>query len=150
MPASTFSPHGEYCIYWCGDVLCSELVGTFNEEGTDCYIRDMKQAVANRTTRWGRLADMRRWDGGTPGAQAMFKGFAEWIKTTQCKVSVQLLPDSFRLAIAAHTAQTLNTRHLYQVKDIAQAIQALTRYQLDTQDLLSRMTLDRSAGRIQR
>lgn len=109
----------------------------FNEESIERYIQDMKQEVAERSTRWGRLADMRRWDGGTPGAQALFKGFADWIKTTQCKVSVQLLPDSFRLAIAANTAQTLNTRHLYQVTDPGHAVQVLSDYQLDTQGLLA-------------
>lgn len=136
MPAPLFSPHGQYRIFWCGDILCTELVGTFNEESIERYIQDMKREVAERTTHWGRLADMRRWDGGTPGAQALFKGFAEWIKTTHCKVSVQLLPDSFRLAIAANSARTLNTRHLYQVTDAGHAVQVLSDYQLDTQDLL--------------
>jgi hypothetical protein len=142
MPAPLFSPHGQYRIFWCGDVLCAELVGTFNEESIERYIQDMKREVAERTSRWGRLADMRRWDGGTPGAQALFKGFAEWIKTTQCKVSVQLLPDSFRLAIAASTAQTLNTRHLYQVTDPGHAVQVLSDYQLDTQGLLALLAPD--------
>jgi hypothetical protein len=135
MAEQQFAPHGQYRVFWCDDVLYSELIGTFNEEAIIRYLDEMKALVANRSTRWGRMADMRRWDGGTPAAAALFKGFAEWIKTTQCKVSVQLLPDSFRLAIAANTAQTLNTHHLYQVTDPQQALRVLADYGIEAQGL---------------
>ena len=121
-------------------MLYSELIGTFNEEAILRYLNEMKALVGDRTTRWGRMADMRQWDGGTPGAAALFKGFAEWIKTTQCKVSVQLLPDSFRLAIAANTAQKLNASHLYQVTTTQEALQVFANSDLQTQGL--RLLLD--------
>lgn len=135
MAESPFAPHGQYRVFWCGDVLYSELVGTFNEEAIVRYLDEMKPMASDRKTRWGRMADMRRWDGGTPGAAALFKGFADWIKTTQCKVSVQLLPDSFRLAIAAQTAQKLNTNHLYQVTNPQEALQVFADYQIATSAL---------------
>lgn len=135
MTERPFAPHGQYRVFWCDDVLYSELVGTFNEEAILHYLDEMKTLASGRSTRWGRMADMRQWDGGTPGAAALFKGFAEWIKTTQCKVSVQLLPDSFRLAIAANTAQTLNTNHLYQVTTAQEALQVFANYGIATPHL---------------
>lgn len=128
MAKARFAPHGQYRVFWCNDVLYSQLVGTFNEESIVRYLDEMKALAAGRSARWGRLADMRHWDGGTPGAAALFKGFADWIKTTQCKVSVQLLPDSFRLAIAANTAHTLNTQHLYQVTAPHEAMKTFADY----------------------
>lgn len=125
-----FSPHGEYRLLWCDSVLYSQLIGTFNEQSIQRYIDEVKSLVSGRNERWGRLADMRRWDGGTPAAAALFKEFAEWITTTQCKVSVQLLPDSFRLAIAASAAQKLNANHLYQVTDPALALQVFADYEV--------------------
>lgn len=135
MAEGPFAPHGQYSVFWCGDVLYSELIGTFNEEAIVRYLDTMKTLADGRSTRWGRMADMRQWDGGTPGAAALFKDFADWIKTTQCKVSVQLLPDSFRLAIAAQAAQKLNTNHLYQVTNPEQALGVFSEYGLDTPEL---------------
>lgn len=135
MADEQFAPHGQFRVLWCDAVLYSELIGTFNEQAIRRYIDEVKALVEGRTERWGRLADMRQWDGGTPAAAALFKEFADWIRTTQCKVSVQLLPDSFRLAIAAGTAQKLNASHLYQVTNATQALQVFTDYGVHTDGL---------------
>ena len=130
MVDSRFAPHGQFRVSWCGDVLCSELVGAFNVQAMRAYVAELKALGAARGTRWGRLADMRRWEGMTPEAAKLFEEFAQWIKTTECKVSVQLLPESFQKTIAAHAAQRLQTNHLYQCTDPALALQTLQDYGL--------------------
>lgn len=143
MAKSRFAPHGQYRVFWCDDVLYSQLTGAFNEESIVRYVAEMKSLADARSTQWGRMADMRYWDGGTPGAAALFKDFASWIKTTQCKLSVQLLPDSFRLAIAANTAQKLNTRHLYQVTNPQAALKLFSDYSIACPSLLELFSADR-------
>lgn len=139
MAESRFAPHGQFRVSWCGDVLCSELVGAFNVQAMRAYVAELKAQGAARSTRWGRLADMRQWEGMTPEAGKLFEEFAQWIKTTECKVSVQLLSESFQKTIAAHVAQRLQTNHLYQCTDSNQALRILQDYALDVSDLAQRL-----------
>lgn len=122
-------------MFWCEDVLFSELVGTFNVQAMGAYVAQLKALGTERSTRWGRLADMRRWEGMTPDAAKLFEEFAQWIKTTECKVSVQLLPTSFQKVIASRIAQQLQTDHLYQCTEPAAALQKLSDYKLQAPSL---------------
>lgn len=141
-----FAPHGQFDIVWCDDVLYSRLTGTFNVQAMRQYIAEIKARGDSRTTRWGRLADMRGWEGMTPEAAALFKEFAEWIKTTRCKVSVQLLPQAFQRNMVALAVQRLNVTHLYQVTTLNEAIAVYSDYRLDSSslpDLLQFIDLER-------
>ncbi|MDT8990641.1 hypothetical protein RQP54_07150 [Curvibacter sp. APW13] len=144
MTDKRFAPHGQFDVLWCGDILCSRLVGTFNVQAMQAYVTELKALGAQRPTRWGRLADMRAWDGMTPEAGELFKEFAEWIKTTGCKVSVQLLPTTFQKHIAALVAQRLNTNHLYQVTTADEVMAVYADYGLEAtglQELLQQLEL---------
>jgi hypothetical protein len=132
MVDNQFAQHGTYRVFWCGDVLYSELVGTFNVEAMHAYLAEVKTLGSAREARWGRLADMRRWDGMTPEAGKLFEEFAQWVRSTQCKVSVQLLVESFQKSMATNFAKRLQTKHLYRCTEAAEAIKILTNYQLQT------------------
>lgn len=135
MADARFAPHGQFSIGWCGDILCSRLVGTFNVQAMRRYVAELKHQGGERSTRWGRLADMRFWEGMTPEAGGLFREFSEWIKTTQCKVSVQLLPPTFQKHMAELAAQRLNANHLYQVTRIEEAVAVFNTYSLDASTL---------------
>lgn len=132
MTDNQFAPHGTFRVFWCDDVLYSELVGTFNIEAMRAYVVEVKVLGGAREARWGRLADMRRWDGMTPEAGQLFEEFADWVKTTQCKVSVQLLVESFQKSMATTFAKRLQTKHLFRCTELAEAIKILADYQLRT------------------
>lgn len=141
MTHARFAPHGQFDMGWCGDVLYSELHGMFNVQAMQQYITQLQALGAARNTRWGRLAQMQQWEGMTPDAAALFESFTAWIRGTQCKVSVQLLPTSFQKTIAAHAAQRLRADRLHQVTTATDALQVFAHYQLDCSGLAARLAL---------
>lgn len=66
----TFSAHGEYRFWRCGDVLAVEAVGVFNQEGATDLFDDFREfwLAQDSPSRWAYLIDVRRWEGSTPEA----------------------------------------------------------------------------------
>ena len=135
MNGALFKPHGDFAFAWHGDVLYSRLVGTFNREAIANYLREMRETVATRPgITWGRIADMRAWDGATPDATDMAEELATWIKQSQCIVSVQVFSERFFQAVAAQAAKRVSPRNLKQVFTMAAAVEIMREYELSLGD----------------
>ncbi|WP_417066821.1 hypothetical protein [Niveibacterium terrae] len=76
----TFSAHGEYRFWRCGEVLAVEAAGTFNQEGASALFRDFRGfwLAQGSPSRWAYLIDVRRWEGSTPDAFELGKEMQFW------------------------------------------------------------------------
>lgn len=120
-------PHGEFSLVWRGEVLVAQWHGTFNREAMVAYIEQITAMVeAERPERWGRLVDLRDWDGITPDALAEFYRLSQWIKKTHCVAQVQVFSNRFFQRIAAKVADALAPDNLRMVFSMEEAIAFLT------------------------
>lgn len=121
-----YRPHGEFTLKWYGEVLYASWHGNFNREAMVAYVREMTTLVeAEPTRRWGRLVDLREWEGITPDAIAEFYRLSQWIKKTQCVTQVQVFSCSFLQRIAAKVADAVTPANLRMVLSMEEAVRIL-------------------------
>lgn len=123
MRSARFTPHGQFHVQWFGEVLYSRWVGTFNAEAMDAYVTALKVAVQDdEPERWGRIVDLRQWEGMTPEAARGFEELAQWLSTTRCLASCQVFSSQFFQQIANKVASALSSSpNLAQVMSMAEA-----------------------------
>ncbi|MBK6907870.1 MAG: hypothetical protein IPH08_12695 [Rhodocyclaceae bacterium] len=126
MSKNLFIPHGEFRFEWFGEVLYVKWDGTFNYEAMCAYVAEHKDQV-NRANlpRWGRIVDLRKWEGITPDATGLFNELSDWLKTTHCIAQVQVFSDRFFQTIAAKVASNVVPSNLHQVFTIDEAVTVL-------------------------
>ncbi len=134
MTKSLFIPHGRYRFQWYGEVLYVQWIGTFNFEAMSAYMAEHKRQVETAAPpQWGRIVDLREWEGITPDAVSKFDELAQWLETTRCVASAQVFSDRFYQTIAAKVADSVGPHNLKQVFSMADAVTFLTTHGLSIQ-----------------
>ena len=135
MPNS-YPPHGKYRLHWRGDVLHLEFHGTWNLEAVHSFIADVQRAVAvSGKTRWGRLADMRRWKGATPEATQAYTDFSPWYAAAGAVAHAQLYPSKLMQTMAESVnRQVALTGPVRLCKSLDEALCWLREFGLDTEN----------------
>ncbi|MDT8989419.1 hypothetical protein RQP54_00925 [Curvibacter sp. APW13] len=109
MPApQQYAAHGAYDFEWKGEVLCIRFFGVFNIEAVEVFCTDLRQTVAQRgLTRWGRLADLRQWQGITPEGKEAYAALSDWYPGAGAVAHVQLYPSAFTQSMADTVNQSV-------------------------------------------
>ena len=132
---SLFKPHGSYTFRWLGDVMVSQWIGTFNNEAMTNYVQEMKRQISDRpTTPWGRIVDLRKWDGMTPDVSEQFNELAIWLRTTSCVLSVQVFSEQFYQTLAAKVANRVAAPNLEYTFDMQAAFDFMKKSGLNLGD----------------
>lgn len=96
-----FPAHGNHRFRWSGEVLCIEIFGVLNLEEVEVFFASLRQVVTERgLTRWGRIVDLRHWEGITPDAKVAYAAISDWYPTVGAVAHVQIYPSSFVQAMA--------------------------------------------------
>ena len=78
-----FEPHGEYHLFWQGNQLHIRLAGSFNKQGAQRYVEDVKQAILGMNKKpFVILIDADDFDGATPDAYQVSEALSEWLANT--------------------------------------------------------------------
>ena len=103
-----YPAHGKYQFSWLGDVLYLEFFGAWNIEAFAAFKRDLKRFVEKSSPpRWGRIADLRQWEGATPEATLAYAEFTAWYKTTGAVAHAQIYPSTLMQSVADKINQSI-------------------------------------------
>ena len=111
MPSSThshYAAHGAHQLKWLGEVLYIQFFGVSNLQEVEIFFDDMQHAVAQRgLARWGRIADLRHWEGITPEAKIAYAAISDWYPGAGAIAHVQMYPSHFMQSMADSINQSL-------------------------------------------
>lgn len=96
-----FAAHGAHCFQWFGEVLYVRIFGVLNIEEVDEFFAGLKNTVAERgLSRWGRVVDLRHWEGITPDGKAAYAAISDWYPEAGAVAHVQIYPSDFVQSMA--------------------------------------------------
>jgi len=77
------------------------IVGVLNIEAVQVFRAELQQTVAARgLSRWGRIADLRQWEGITPDGKEAYAAISDWYPTAGAVAHVQIYPSAFVQSLA--------------------------------------------------
>lgn len=72
--------HGSFVVRQIDNILFCRLTGSFNKEGIEGYINEIKHCFNNSEgTPLGMLIDNLAFEGGTPDAYQVFEQYNQWL-----------------------------------------------------------------------
>lgn len=97
----SYAAHGTHHFEWMGEVLYIRFVGVFNIQAVEVFFADLQRIVSERRlARWGRMADLRQWQGITPDGKEAYAAISDWYPGAGAVAHVQLYPSAFTQSMA--------------------------------------------------
>ncbi len=127
--------HGSFRLQWKGDVLCINIEGVTNVEAANVFFLRLQEMVAERgPQRWGRLVDLRQWEGFTPQAKEAYAAITDWYASAGAVAHVQIYPNSFFRDMASDiNARVASSGPLLQCKTEEEGLEWLRTFGLRTE-----------------
>lgn len=134
MPPPPRPAHGLFSLSWKGEVLYIEVFGIVNVEAIEAYFLQLKETVAKKgLERWGRLVDLRQWEGFTPEAKEGYNTIAKWYTSAGAVAHVQIYPSNFFRDLAAGiNVSVSNTAPVLQCQTVQEGLDWLGTFGLAT------------------
>ena len=131
-----YPAHGSHSFQWLGEVLYIRIFGVLNIEEVEAYFASLKDVVAQRgLSRWGRIVDLREWEGITPDAKVAYAAISEWYPTVGAVAHVQIYPSDFVQSMADTINQSVaRVGPVKQCACVEEGLEWLKTFGLKTED----------------
>ena len=131
-----FAAHGSHTFEWFGEVLYIRILGVLNVEQVAVFFAALKAQVAARgLRRWGRIADLREWEGITPDGKEAYMAISDWYPGAGAVAHVQIYPSDFVQSMAdAINRSVARVGPVRQCKSVEDGLEWLQTFGLKTEN----------------
>lgn len=113
--------HGLSSVTVCDHILLCKLSGTFNKEGLDVYVRQVKDGVAQfKGQPFAMVIDDLALEGGTPEAFNALQEYNEWLNQQPLIAKAFIIDNPMLKEMILKRAPALNDQHIeffYKLED---------------------------------